>query len=145
MKTVDLHIFLPLPLGMISSKRFDQASNYKKDGTPTLPPLPSATGSVGHHASQVVDDLAAAVGTAGSRALALVVNDLVTTKQPDLLIIEARGARRCARGISLRGASERGSQLTHVCGSVQICMVRPFGLFGILWGFHVLHRSHLLD
>ncbi|CAK9069457.1 Hypothetical protein SCF082_LOCUS34776 [Durusdinium trenchii] len=36
----------------------------------------------------VVDDLAAAVGTAGSRALALVVNDLVTTKQPDLLIIE---------------------------------------------------------
>lgn len=35
-----------------------------------------------------VEDLPAAVGTAGCRPLSLVVNDLVLTKQPDLLIIE---------------------------------------------------------
>eukprot|EP00434_Breviolum_minutum_P008345 symbB.v1.2.007364.t1/scaffold451.1/size378644/10 len=36
----------------------------------------------------VVEDLPAAVGTAGCRPLSLVVNDLVLTKQPDLLMIE---------------------------------------------------------
>ncbi|OLP94314.1 hypothetical protein AK812_SmicGene23690 [Symbiodinium microadriaticum] len=36
-----------------------------------------------------VEDLPAAVGTAGSRPLALVVHDMVLTKRPDLLIVEA--------------------------------------------------------
>eukprot|EP00439_Symbiodinium_sp_Y106_P032597 s85_g3.t3 len=35
-----------------------------------------------------VEDLPAAVGTAGSRPLALVVHDMVLTKRPDLLIVE---------------------------------------------------------
>jgi hypothetical protein len=37
----------------------------------------------------VVEDIPAAIGTAGSKPLSLVVNDLVLSKKPDLLIIEA--------------------------------------------------------
>lgn len=51
-----------------------------------------------------VEDLVAAVGTAGSRALALVISELVLKKQPDLLIIED-GLEIASMSSSLRRSS----------------------------------------